>query len=127
MRTAVVTSTVVLVGLIWFFADRLSPDLTGAPSAASDVAASPPPLSESALVESPPPVPEMPDPRYETAGDPGFAAEPRAHVVRAGDTLWSIAVEYYEDGYRARSIYEANRDQIGDPANLRAGQELVIP
>jgi nucleoid-associated protein YgaU len=125
MRTAIATSTIVLVGLIWYFADRLSPELTGTPPGSPDVAASPP-LFETEIETSPPPVPEMPDPRYKTAAELD-AAEPRSHIVRDGDTLWSIAVEHYEDGHRARSIYEANRDQIGDPANLRAGQELVIP
>ena len=76
---------------------------------------------------SPPPVPEMPDERYSTASQTTPGDEPRVHVVRPGETLWSIAVEHYDDGHRARAIYEANRDQIGDPANLREGQRSILP
>ncbi len=124
MRAAVAATTIVLLLLIWFSWDRLAPELVGEPG---DVAA-PPPLAidDRPEASSPPPVPDMPDERYATAG-PVDADSPRVHVVSEGDTLWSIAVQHYGDGHRARAIYEANRDQIGDPANLREGQELVLP
>ena len=89
-----------------------------------DVAAGP---RDSEDAASPPPVPEFPDERYATAGEIDGDRPLRTHVIREGDTLWSISVEHYGDGHRARAIYEANRDQIKDPANLRAGQELLLP
>ncbi len=131
MRAALATTVLVLVGLIWFYADRLPPNLAETPPGNHDPAdvAAPPPdeFAVSGEAGSPPPVPEMPEPRYSTAAEIDADAEPRLHVVREGDTLWSIAEEHYQDGHRARAIYEANRDQIGDPANLRTGQELIIP
>ena len=69
----------------------------------------------------------MPDERETSAGQHTVADAPRVHVVRQGDTLWSIAVEHYDDGHHARAIHEANRDQIGDPGDLREGQELILP
>jgi len=44
------------------------------------------------------------------------------HVVREGETLWAIAKAY---GLEDMDIYRAN--DIEDPANLPAGQKLLIP
>lgn len=50
------------------------------------------------------------------------------YVVRTGDTLWNIAVQYYENGRLWRHLYNANRSQIGpDPDKLEAGTKLRIP
>ena len=55
---------------------------------------------------------------------PSDAAEwgGRAHLVLAGQTLWSIAYRY---GVTVDELMRANR--IADPAALRAGQTLRIP
>lgn len=53
---------------------------------------------------------------------PASAGEIKKHVVRSGDTLGSIAVQY---GVTVQSILEAN--QLANPDFLRVGQELVIP
>ncbi len=137
MRAAIATTTLVLIGLIWFSWDRLAPELRSRPASvvantpADDVAAAPPfRVDEPVEAASPPPVPDMPDmpdERDTSAGQHAEGDAPRVHVVRPGDTLWSIAVEHYDDGHHARAIYEANRDQIGDPADLREGQELILP
>ena len=49
------------------------------------------------------------------------------YVVRAGDTLRSIAAEVYGDAERWEAIYRANREAIGDPDALKVGSTLVIP
>ena len=49
----------------------------------------------------------------------------RAHVVRDGDTLQSIAYVAYQDATRWRVIAEANG--IDDPLTLERGQALAIP
>ena len=49
----------------------------------------------------------------------------RAHVVRDGDTLQSIAFSAYRDATRWRAIAEAN--DIDDPLRLERGQALAIP
>jgi nucleoid-associated protein YgaU len=64
------------------------------------------------------------DATYDTAAALESA---RRHVVRDGDSLASIAKQFYGDAARAQEIYEANRDRIRDPAQLHAGQVLSIP
>jgi len=50
------------------------------------------------------------------------------HTVRSGETLSSIARQYYGDDNKWHVIYEANRSIIGsDPDRLREGMKLVIP
>jgi len=62
---------------------------------------------------------------------PGLAhgAGPREHVVRSGETLWSISArrDVYGDPYLWPVIYKFNRDQIQDPARVYPGQRLVLP
>src|SRR3712207_6749270 len=47
--------------------------------------------------------------------------------VRRGDTLSSIAEEFYGDPNRFRTIFQANRDVLTDPDVILPGQELRIP
>jgi Contractile injection system tube protein/LysM domain len=49
----------------------------------------------------------------------------RAHIVRDGDSLPSIAQEAYGDPTRWRVIAEAN--EIDDPLRLRRGTALTVP
>lgn len=53
---------------------------------------------------------------------PTPGAAPRKHVVVAGETLYSIAVQY---GTTVQAIMQAN--QLTNPDILSVGQELVIP
>lgn len=48
------------------------------------------------------------------------------YKVVAGDTLWKIAQKELGDGYKWRSIYEANRNIIKNPNLIYVGQELVV-
>ncbi len=63
--------------------------------------------------------PATPPAAAETAG--------RRHTVARGDTLFSLAQQYYGNRSRWRDIYEANRSQLPDANALRLGMELVIP
>jgi nucleoid-associated protein YgaU len=63
-------------------------------------------------------------------------AEPRAprkpanlvrHTVREGDTLFSLAQQYYQDDRRFVDIFQANRDTLQSPTRLTPGTVLVIP
>jgi nucleoid-associated protein YgaU len=56
-------------------------------------------------------------------------AEPqgRRHTVKDGDTLFSLAEEYYGDKERFLNIYQANRAALKSPDQLPAGTVLVIP
>lgn len=51
------------------------------------------------------------------------------HVVRAGESLTSIAKQYYGSGGEKmwRKIWEANKTSLKDANRLCAGQKLVIP
>lgn len=49
------------------------------------------------------------------------------HVVRRGDTLWSIARLRYGDARRWPDIAEANRAQLPDPSRIEPSQRLRIP
>ncbi len=49
------------------------------------------------------------------------------HVVRAGESLWSIAALRLGNSRLWSFIYRANRDQIMDPAQIFVGQRLSIP
>ena len=57
------------------------------------------------------------------------ASETIEHLVRPGETLWSIAAQerIYGDPYLWPVIYKFNRDQIKDPARIYPGQRLQIP
>ena len=55
------------------------------------------------------------------------ASPDQAYVVRAGDTLWSIAQHFYGNGHMWPDIYYANQSQIPDPNVITIGQALTIP
>lgn len=47
------------------------------------------------------------------------------HVIRKGDTLWSLARQYYGDPRRWTDIRDANPGL--NPNAMRVGQQIVIP
>jgi nucleoid-associated protein YgaU len=47
--------------------------------------------------------------------------------VARGDTLFSLAQQYYGNRSKWRDLYEANREQLPDANALRLGMELAIP
>jgi nucleoid-associated protein YgaU len=52
----------------------------------------------------------------------------QTHTVGEGETLATIAEQYYEDSAQWRKIYDANKDAIGDnPDSIKIGQSLKIP
>jgi LysM repeat protein len=53
----------------------------------------------------------------------GFAQ----YTVEFGDTLMSIAQQFYGDSEQWRRVLRANRDQIDDPDQIFPGQVLRIP
>ena len=57
---------------------------------------------------------------------PSARAE-RVHVVKPGESLWSIAESVAGDATLWPVLFRANRDQIGDPSVLHPGQRLAIP
>lgn len=55
------------------------------------------------------------------------SSDNRTHKTITSDTLWKLAIRYYNDGYRWTKIYEANKKVIPDPNKLDNGITLVIP
>jgi len=74
--------------------------------------------------ELPPPTP-APSPG-ELATTPPAPPE-TTYVVQRGDTLYSIARQFYGDGKLWTVIYEANRELIPSPRAMKVGTELRIP
>jgi phage tail protein X len=55
------------------------------------------------------------------------AAAGKHHIVREGETLFSLAEQYYGDKSRFITIYQANRGALQTPDTLTAGTDLLIP
>jgi nucleoid-associated protein YgaU len=52
----------------------------------------------------------------------------QTYEVQSGDTLATIAQQFYSDSSQWRRIYDANADTIGsDPDKLKVGMKLTIP
>lgn len=53
------------------------------------------------------------------------------YKVKAGDTLWDIAEQFYNDGFQWTKILNANPSKIGTLPNgnnlIMAGQTIVVP
>ncbi|MBM4054172.1 MAG: LysM peptidoglycan-binding domain-containing protein [Planctomycetes bacterium] len=54
-------------------------------------------------------------------------ANAKKHVVEDGDSLYKIAVKYYNDGSKWKKILDANKGNIKKNNVLKTGQELIIP
>lgn len=51
----------------------------------------------------------------------------RQHTVQEGDTLFTIAKQYYGDGDKFIDVYRANRSVVRNPDQLTPGTVLAIP
>jgi nucleoid-associated protein YgaU len=51
----------------------------------------------------------------------------RTYTVKPGDTLSKIAKEMFDNPNEYQKIFDANRDQLSDPNQIRPGQQLKIP
>jgi nucleoid-associated protein YgaU len=62
------------------------------------------------------------------AASPTAEAGGDTYEVQSGDTLATIAQQFYGDPTEWRRIYDANKDAIGaDPDKLKLGTKLTIP
>ena len=75
----------------------------------------------------------VPDWRNDIIGEikvaPGAPAAPAiaTYTVKAGDTLSKIAKEHLGNASSYMAIFEANKDQLTDPDQIKPGQVLKIP
>jgi hypothetical protein len=51
----------------------------------------------------------------------------RNYTVRKNESLFNIAKEQYGDGGKFAMLYNANKDKITDPTNIKPGTVLVLP
>ena len=103
-----------------------APSATAQPtsSPAAVPAPSPPRPALASPVASPSTVASAPTP----AATAGAQVAAETYEVQSGDTLLSIAQQYYSDPTQWRLIYDANKDTIGaDPDKLQVGMKLTIP
>ncbi len=75
---------------------------------------------------------KLPDSKIVLKADQQYLTTPSAntttHVVRTGESLWTISKHHYGSIKGWRIIFNANREAIGsDPDRLTVGQNLTIP
>jgi nucleoid-associated protein YgaU len=54
-------------------------------------------------------------------------ARGQRHIVKEGDTLFTLAQFYYKDGNKFVDIYRANQEVLKTPDPLVPGTVLIIP
>jgi nucleoid-associated protein YgaU len=60
------------------------------------------------------------------AGAPSTPAA-RTYTVQSGDSLSKISKQFYGDASKYMKIFEANKDKLSDPDEIKAGMDLQIP
>jgi nucleoid-associated protein YgaU len=60
-------------------------------------------------------------------GVAGLVATAYVYRVQPGDTLESIAADYYGDAAYAWSLYQANSDVLGGSTQVTPGMLLALP
>ncbi len=67
-------------------------------------------------------------PRTQTAGaSVGSGQSTRTYTVQSGDSLSKISKQFYGNANEYMKIFEANRDRLSNPNEIKPGQQLVIP
>jgi len=51
----------------------------------------------------------------------------KKYIVQKGEGLWQVSEKHYNDGNKYFQIYEANKDKMKSPEDIREGMELLIP
>jgi hypothetical protein len=85
-------------------------------------------LPVAAAAQMPAPTPAVEIPRHPSPSDsPDSALAAQQYTVRAGDTLSGLAARFLGSSQRYREIFEANREVLATPDDLRIGMVLTIP
>ena len=112
---------VITVAVLFFRKDASAGAASGDPAPAGIVRPMPPtPRPDSVRTALARPTARTEEPPFQTAGV-------HRHTVREGDTLFSIARQYYGDPERFGLIYQANRGVLRAPDVLPVGAEPGDP
>jgi nucleoid-associated protein YgaU len=71
--------------------------------------------------------PKLDDIIAEFPVDPSQATPDKTYTVKAGDTLSKISKEFYGNANDYMRIFDANKDQLKNPDQIKVGQQLKIP
>lgn len=67
-------------------------------------------------------------PRTQSAGASATGGQStRTYTVQPGDTLSKISKQFYGNANDYMKIFNANKDRLHNPNEIRSGQELIIP
>ena len=103
--------------LIRYARDRFNVDLTAVTPVVGMATNGPPAGSAPAAAAQPPAAP----PR-------GFTyPQPTLHIVIKGDSLWSLAQRYDDDGSLHERLASYNAQRLRDPSAMHVGLNLLIP
>jgi nucleoid-associated protein YgaU len=61
------------------------------------------------------------------AASAGGGQSSHTYTVQPGDNLSKISKQFYGDANKYTQIFEASKDNLSDPNNVKAGQVLTIP
>ncbi len=105
-------TVVILVAVLFVRKDSMSRGAPGKGLSANNA---------SAVVQLPPIPSGLP-----TIPRPGLSSA-RTHTVGDGETLTSVAVQYYNDPAKVSLLFQANRDRLMAPDRVPVGTVLVVP
>lgn len=57
----------------------------------------------------------------------GESGQGETYTIVAGDSLWKIAVNKYNDGYKWVNIWNNNKDIVKNPNKIEIGMRLILP
>jgi nucleoid-associated protein YgaU len=67
-------------------------------------------------------------PQTQTAGaSAGGGTSTTTYTVQAGDSLSKISKQFYGNANQYMKIFEANRNLLSNPNEIKPGQRLIIP
>jgi len=66
-------------------------------------------------------------PQQRAAAVGGVEAGGQTYIVKSGDTLSKISMQFYGSANEYMRIFYANRETLSDPDKIQPGQQLIIP
>ena len=134
MRRSARIAGLIVVGLLSASCEEKNPDaVTQVPEDPGNTLGDLAPLEATAssmLTEQPSPPPQtarFDNARFSTPPPGRTTGAPTVHTVQPRETLYSIAIKYYNDGKQWRRIQQANKARLSDPTQMAIGTKLIIP